>query len=1010
MRIFQLHIRKNLLFLALITIVCVLWTCWVGSFLQSKASILSKGFQGVKEALPHKDLQKPNGLLRINEAFAHENKVVERVRIDSALENSEIASITDNGLLRRLQELEGQKLLKELKILLITPSHSRVEDDLAVFRQTFGDLGYKVFVDTTSEPSFVKQFNIVWCLPGNGTSPCSQKNHLDVYNIQKISPAPGMDKLLFRNDGFCFLMTASKLIPALQDQVNLSLPCYVLPAQGKKFPQDKGKKESLFFTLKTLGSDVTPPVKWGALDSSTLDLTSKGVLQFFPSDVLLIDGNTVILQVYVLETFVSPLRVYRHNEGLVIFADKGKGSVATWNLGKFIQYLEISYGASRATEVIKQMDDLIVKMLLILEPSLFTYFMNVATGSNFFRCQGCFQPIKVSFAFSSKLEPFILEAKAVAFDSVSTTVVQDTINLLFKVSSVPLFKDVYQMLETLNLTSLFKKMKWSDIFLSYLLETKQEAYHMGNFQQLYPSTDDSGYREVIHHLSDSGEEILYKQASDLRTADVHEILRAFVKLHDHKVVDNLTGLKAAMLSEGSTKNVMCSDDPDALPLLQELNTEPTVHLSPQFSSEVYTYQATVSFDNMVLQIWGKVSNCHLNVRINTKYEDNQASNHSLGVGWNKFSIYVVDTTRSTLDTMAVYSLFVFRERRSEMENTFEKESHHEVCVHHQECSLIVYPSKPCGLEKLSEESWTPFLQRQSELSACETAHEPGRWVLPCISCSNSSSCYWRQAVWAPHSCHYNVTSKANAKKCLANKKILFVGDSTNRGIMYYLMEKLNGSLRKWEKTHSMKIYSDELNGGRTSVSFAYYPQFWLPENKRPVFVKALYQLIARFLPLQNNSNTILVVGGVQWMNAHHITETNKALISLGLNGIKVIVKSLGSGFHLPVPGLRRHELGEQQMTTERNRQVINAAKLQGYEVVDTFGMTISRYKDFLMGNCGCHFHKVVNMRSLIREKDEMPSPLLDNTDDKDAHDLPRYHVIGPINSVYSELTISRMCN
>lgn len=48
--------------------------------------------------------------------------------------------------------------------------------------------------------------------------------------------------------------------------------------------------------------------------------------------------------------------------------------------------------------------------------------------------------------------------------------------------------------------------------------------------QLYPSTDDSGYREVIHHLSDSGEEILYKQASDLRTADVHEILRAFVKL------------------------------------------------------------------------------------------------------------------------------------------------------------------------------------------------------------------------------------------------------------------------------------------------------------------------------------------------------------------------------------------------------------------------------------------------------------------------------------------------
>jgi len=62
--------------------------------------------------------------------------------------------------------------------------------------------------------------------------------------------------------------------------------------------------------------------------------------------------------------------------------------------------------------------------------------------------------------------------------------------------------------------------------------------------------------------------------------------------------------------------------------------------------------------------------------------------------------------------------------------------------------------------------------------------------------------------------------------------------------------QLNGSLRKWEKTHTMKIYSDELNGRRTSVSFAYYPQFWLPENKRPIFVKALYQLIARYLEVQ----------------------------------------------------------------------------------------------------------------------------------------------------------------
>lgn len=49
------------------------------------------------------------------------------------------------------------------------------------------------------------------------------------------------------------------------------------------------------------------------------------------------------------------------------------------------------------------------------------------------------------------------------------------------------------------------------------------------------------------------------------------------------------------------------------------------------------------------------------------------------------------------------------------------------------------------------------------------------------------------------------------------------------------------------------------------------------------------------------------------------------------------------------------------------------------------------------------------MRSLIKEEDEVPSPLLDNND-KHTDDLPRYHVMGPINSVYSELVINRMCS
>lgn len=63
-------------------------------------------------------------------------------------------------------------------------------------------------------------------------------------------------------------------------------------------------------------------------------------------------------------------------------------------------------------------------------------------------------------------------------------------------------------------------------------------------------------------------------------------------------------------------------------------------------------------------------------------------------------------------------------------------------------------------------------------------------------------------------------------------------------MMHYLMEQANDSLTEWDKTHNIKVYTN-LNMDQTSVSFAYYPQFWLPANQRPVFDKALYQLLKK---------------------------------------------------------------------------------------------------------------------------------------------------------------------
>lgn len=76
-------------------------------------------------------------------------------------------------------------------------------------------------------------------------------------------------------------------------------------------------------------------------------------------------------------------------------------------------------------------------------------------------------------------------------------------------------------------------------------------------------------------------------------------------------------------------------------------------------------------------------------------------------------------------------------------------------------------------------------------------------------------------------------------------QVLFIGDSTNRGMMYYLMERVNTTLEDWDKAHDTIIYHN-LNQGRTIASYSYYPQFWLPKAQRPTFQRALEQLIERY--------------------------------------------------------------------------------------------------------------------------------------------------------------------
>ncbi|KAG8230093.1 hypothetical protein J437_LFUL009526 [Ladona fulva] len=119
------------------------------------------------------------------------------------------------------------------------------------------------------------------------------------------------------------------------------------------------------------------------------------------------------------------------------------------------------------------------------------------------------------------------------------------------------------------------------------------------------------------------------------------------------------------------------------------------------------------------------------------------------------------------------------------------------------------------------------------------------------------------------------------------------------------------------------------------------------------------------------------------------------------------------------------------------------------EVVDTFNMTTARYKDFLQGKCACHFHKLSTPTSVnsccsilrispihnsftFRSSSLAPvglfqllslhspphlGPFIPNSfivekpataeDGWPKH--PRYQVEGPINAIYSEILLSRLC-
>ncbi|XP_044133125.1 cadherin-like and PC-esterase domain-containing protein 1 [Bufo gargarizans] len=600
------------------------------------------------------------------------------------------------------------------------------------------------------------------------------------------------------------------------------------------------------------------------------------------------------------------------------------------------------------------------------------------------------------------------------------TILEDIFNFLLRNHSSGILEAIEKVQNCLSL----KNPCWMDSILEFTWEQMdnlwsilQEQTKLGRFEMVYPSNSAqikalrrnlyyrAGYRENLGSVL-AVHDLLPELCECLQS--VEEInLRNREKIQD-KEENELSGVSGRDIRESVTRKWMnCSDDNDTLSYISRIFSNPSLDLTPEFNPKIKDYYAELPFDVVTVEIGAEPINCKSQVHLDDK-NGPRVAKYPLGLGTNQITLHVTDGSSKTPVLLRSYRINIYREDRPSL----PLYDHYKMCGFLQDCGLIIYAEEPCGLQAIPNETFS-VLSYASQRK-CETGDAKGYWLVPCLSCSDNRTCDWRAISWQPYQCYHPVLQNHELQQCLADRKIIFIGDSTNRGMMYYLMERVNGSLQEWQKTHDLKLFNN-INGGRTSISYSYYPQFWIEIRKRPTFEEALMRLIKRSRPLQNTNQTTLVVGGVQWLNPDHLQIIQRVLKRENLLDILVIIKSIGMGFHLPVHGIRSLSPVQVSHLSDENSLILKTAKLYGYQVVDTFSITMGRYKEFLQGKCGCHFHEVVKSKHVKEKKIKLlknytfGGKIFPHVYGNLSYLKSLYHVQGPVNQVYSEILLSRMC-
>uniref|UniRef100_A0A8D2FLI5 Cadherin like and PC-esterase domain containing 1 n=1 Tax=Theropithecus gelada TaxID=9565 RepID=A0A8D2FLI5_THEGE len=857
--------------------------------------------------------------------------------------------------------------------------------------------------------------------------PCISKEVMCQLGLhQKANILPEIQQPLCRKEGLCQIV---RRFPELQLPVSPS----VCLDQGIQL-----KPSTSSHLLKTVKPRMWKPEDWRHEQLNETTVLAPHETIFRAEDL------SVILKAYVLVTSLTPLRAFIHSTGTVWNPPKKKRFTV-----KLQTFFETFLRASSPHQAFDIMKEAIGKLLLAAEVFSETSTLGPKT---FHRCRFCFQLLTFDIGYGSFMHPVVLQVHEhlhfqdndnMDFEDQNTEefLLNDTFNFLFpNESSLSIFSEIFQRLYRSDVLKGENYQKELNQCLSLeeinsIMTFIKELGSLGQFQLLFPSTTpgiQSLMREFYSMANPVGNpgSVATQYWSLLNVFEQFQFMNKKTQPHplewdsfteDKNIekpqvrFDAIENKKAAVPQiKNENKEIHCSDADENTPChIKQIFTHPRLELNPDFNPKIKDYYSEVPFDVVTVTIGVETPKCQCKVHLYEQAGPRFAS-YPLGLGMNKISIFVVDESPAHGETLITYKLTIYREDRPSLP-LFEA---FRACGFVQDCGLLIHPEETCGLQPISSDYIEAILQ--SELKRCPSGDMKGQWIVPCLSCSDNRTCDWREITWQPHNCQYGVLTKPQLQQCLGGRKILFIGDSTNRGIMYYLIERLNETLQEWQKVHGTKFYHN-VNGGKTLISYSYYPQFWISPSLRPTFENALEHLLQRSRPLENTVQTVLVVGGVQWLNSNHLQIIHKVLKRENLLNILVIIKTLGIGFHLPVDGVHFLTQSEVQNLWKENLIILDTAKKYGYEVVDTFTITMGRYKEFLQGKCGCHFHEVVksklskeyNFIKMKRSRNHILGRYFSNQSKLQQSTVTNfrspYHVRGPINQVCSEILLSRMC-